>query len=211
MKLIIFGILFGACYLPLVLLYPTKILKKERLKKGKAVLTSNHYSNADPLIINIRFGARFRFLAKSELFKSKFLAFFLRCLGAIPVNRERVAPSTFKEVLGVLKQDKKVFIFPEGTRNKEGTEQMNDAKAGVITFASKGDAEIVPMVIYRKPKVFRKNYIIVGEGFKVVGENPQRLTKEEIEQNLEIYNQKMIELRAELDEILASKHKKKQK
>lgn len=211
MKLIIFGILFGVCYLPFVILYPTKILKKERLKKGKAVLTSNHYSNVDPLIINMKFGARFRFLAKIELFKSKFLAFFLRCLGAIPVNRERVSPSTFKEVLSVLKEEKKVFIFPEGTRNKEETEKMNDAKAGIITFASKGDCEIVPMIIYRKPKIFRKNYIIVGEGFKVVGENPARLTKEEIEQNLEIYTQKMEELRKELNEILAAKKNKKLK
>ena len=40
---------------------------------------------------------------------------------------------------------------------------------------------VLPVVIYRKPKFFRKNYMIVGEPFKVVGENPKRLTKEEIE------------------------------
>jgi len=88
---------------------------------------------------------------------------------------------------------------------------MADAKSGVITFASKGDAEIVPMLIYHKPKVFRKNYIIVGEPFKVQGANPARLTKEEIEENLAVYTKKMEQLRIELDEYVASKKRKKNK
>lgn len=211
MKLFIFGLLFGVCYLPFMILYPTKILHKERLKKGKAILTSNHYSNVDAILINMKFGARFRFLAKIELFKSKFMGYIMRCLGAIPVDRQKMTPSTYKEVMSVLKEGKKVFIFPEGTRNKEDTEKMNDAKAGVIMFASKGDAEIVPMLIYRKPKIFRKNYIIVGEAFKVQGENPARLTKQETEENLEIYTQRMNELRAELDQIVSSKKNNKTK
>ncbi len=204
----LFCILFALAYLPITIFYPTKIIYKKRLPKGKAILTSNHYSNLDPIIMNIRFGARFRFLAKIELFKNKFMRFVMNCLGTIPVDREKVSPSTFKAVLTNLKEDKKVFIFPEGTRNKEDTEKMNDAKAGIITFASKGGAEIVPMIIYRKPKFLRKNYIIVGTPFSVQGENPAKLTKEEVEKNLEIYTSKMQELRAELDAYLTSKKKK---
>ncbi len=203
----VFCLLFGLVYLPITIFYPTKVFYKNRLPKGKAILTSNHYSNIDPILIDIRFGARFRFLSKIELFKNKFMGYIMRCLGCIPVDRQKVAPSTFKAVLSNLKDNKKVFIFPEGTRNKEDTDKMNDAKAGVITFASKGDAQIVPMLIYRKPKFLRKNYIIVGEPFSVVGENPSKLTKEEVEQNLEMYTKKMQQLRVELE----SKIKKKKK
>lgn len=210
MYMFVFCILFALFYLPITIFYPTKIIHKERMpKKRKAIVTCNHYSNLDPIIINIRFHAHFMFLAKIELFKNAFMRWFMRCLGTIPVNREKVAPSTFKEVLKTLNNNKRVFIFPEGTRNKSGSEQMQDAKSGVITFASKGDAEIVPMLMYRKPRLLRRNYIIVGESFKVEGENPTRLTKEEVDANLEKYSKIMENLRVELDEMLSSKSKKK--
>ena len=68
------------------------------------------------------------------------------------------------------------------------------------------------MLLYKKPRAFRKNYIIIGEPIQIQGENPKRLTKEEVEQNLENYNKKMEELRAELNEYVDSKkhHKKKE-
>ena len=206
-----FVFMFIIVYLPVSILYPTWVIHKERLpRKKKCIATSNHYSNLDPLIYNFRFFTKFRFLAKKELFDTKAKSWFFRHIGAIKVDREQITPSVFKECLNELKNEKQLFIFPEGTRNKSGDEEkMGDAKAGVITFASKGDAEIVPMLLYRRPKIFRKNYIIVGEPFKVVGENPKRLTPEEVEENLKIYASKMEELRKELDEKFAKKKKKK--
>ena len=120
---------------------------------------------------------------------------------------------SFKEILTNLNNNKQIFIYPEGTRNKEELEGMQEAKDGVIIFASKGEAEILPMLLYKKPRAFRKNYIIIGEPIQIQGENPKRLTKEEVEQNLENYNKKMEELRAELNEYVDSKkhHKKKEK
>ena len=43
---------------------------------------------------------------------------------------------------------------------------MQNAKDGMIIFASKGEAEILPMLLYKKPKAFRKNYIVVGDLIK---------------------------------------------
>ena len=207
----LFYIAFAILYIPMVILFPTKVIHKERMPKrgNKCIATSNHYTNVDPILYNKLFVRKFRFMAKKELFNTKFKSFILRGIGAFPVDRENITPSVFKKTIGELNQNHQVFIFPEGTRNKEGSEQMGDAKIGVITFASKGDAEIVPMLIYSKPKVFRKNYVIVGEPFKVVGENPKRLTKEEAEENLKIYTQKMEDLRKEIDEFVNSKKRKK--
>lgn len=202
-----FYIAFFILYLPVILLFPTKVIHKERMPKGKAIVTCNHYSNADCLVVISKFKRKFWFLSKIELFKNKIIAFFMKSFGTIPVNRNQVAPSTFKETLTHLKKGHQVFIFPEGTRNKEGTEELHQVKQGAITFASKGDAVIVPMVIYQKPKVFRKNYIIVGEPIKVQGENPSRLTKDEIATNIEIYSDAMKALRTEIDEYVNSKKK----
>lgn len=208
----IFVILFGLLYLPVSILFPTKVINKNKMPKNKkCIATSNHYSNLDPLIYNFRFVKKFRFLAKKELFSNKFTAWIFRKIGAIKVDRNQVSPSVFKECLRELKNDKQLFIFPEGTRNKEDTEEMGNIKSGVITFASKGEAEIIPMLMYRKPKLFRKNYIIVGDAFKVEGEDTKRLTKEELEANTERYSKVMDNLRIELDNIVNRKKNKKQK
>ena len=53
--------------------------------------------------------------------------------------------------------------------------------------------------------------MIVGEPFNVVGENPKRLTKEEIDLNVQNYVKVMADLRKQLDEIVQSKNKKKNK
>lgn len=208
----VFVILFGLLYLPVSILFPTKVIYKNRMPKNKkCIATSNHYSNLDPLIYNFRFVKKFRFLAKKELFSNKFTAWLFKKIGAIKVDRNQITPSVYKECLKELKNDKQLFIFPEGTRNKQDTEEMGDIKSGVITFASKGDAEIIPMLMYRRPKLFRKNYIIVGESFKIEGVDTKRLTKEELEANTERYTKVMDKLRIELDQIVNKKKKDKVK
>ena len=154
---------------------------------------------------------KFRILAKKELFENKLLGFLVKGLGAFPVDREHLSPSTFKTVMTELKNDHQIFIFPEGTRNKEGTKELLEIKSGFLAVASKGDCPITPMLLYRKPKAFRRNYIIVGEPFYLEGENPKRLTKEELELNLERYLKVMNDLRSELDEKVEGKKSKKNK
>ncbi|MBQ4542227.1 MAG: 1-acyl-sn-glycerol-3-phosphate acyltransferase [Clostridia bacterium] len=195
-----------------LIFYPTKVIHKERYdRKKKYIITSNHFSNLDSILYDATFWKKFRFLGKKELFKSKFSSWIMRQVGVIPVDREKVAPSTFKEILSVLNKNGQIFIYPEGTRNKQEAEGMQDAKDGVIVFASKGETEILPMLLYRKPKAFRKNYIIIGEPIQIQGENPKRLTKEEVEQNLENYTKKMEELRAELNAYVEGKKRRKKK
>lgn len=207
----LFYICFIILILPLLIFYPTKVLHKERMPKGKCIATSNHYSNMDGLIYISKFCRKFRFMAKAELFKNKFMSKIYYSIGMFPVDREHVSPSVFKKTISELNKGHQVFIFPEGTRNKEDTEEMGSVKSGIITFASKGDAVIVPMVMYHKPKIFRKNYIIVGEPISVQGEYSKRLTKEETQENVLRYTKAMEDLRKELDEYVENKKHKKNK
>ena len=71
------------------------------------------------------------------------------------------------------------MIFPEGTRNKSGTEEMQSIKSGVIFFAKKADVPILPIRLERKPKMFHLTRIYIGEGYKV-GENGKLSTDEEV-------------------------------
>lgn len=208
-----FVIGFIILLLPILCFYPTKFLHKENLpKRGKkAILTSNHFSNFDAIIYDIFLFRKFRYMGKKELFNNKVLGFFMKDFGGFAVDREQITPSTYKTAMGLLKKDKQIFIFPEGTRNKTGTNEIQEIKSGFLIFASKGESVITPMFMYRKPKAFRKNYVIVGKPFELVGENPKRLTKEEIEANFERYLQVLNELRDELNTYVESKKRKNKK
>ena len=105
-----------------------------------------------------------------------------------------------------LKNKKVLGIFPEGTRNKgEDTAQMQEAKSGAIVIASKAGVPIIPAAIYRRPKFFRQNKILIGEPFYVQGANPKKLTKEEIEEN----TTKLAEIMNNLHAQLVDKYSKK--
>ncbi len=55
------------------------------------------------------------------------------------------------------------MLFPEGTRNKSGSKEMFKFKDGAVVFALKTGSPIIPMVQYRPPKIFRRNYVLIGK------------------------------------------------
>lgn len=209
----IFILAFIVMFIPVVVFRPTKILHKENLpkKKQKAIITSNHYSNWDPLLFDGFCGRKFIFLTKKELFKNKFIGFILKGIGAIPVDRDNMSLATYKAVINELNKNHQVFIFPEGTRNKSGSKELLEIKSGFLTFASKADCDIIPALIYQKSRFLKRNYIIIGKPFKLIGDNPKRLTKEELEENLERYLLVLADLRKELDEYVEGKKRKHKK
>lgn len=208
----IFWICFSIVFLPLTLLFPIKVIGKKNLpKKQGYVLTCNHYSNYDAPMIDIKLGRKIRFLAKKELFKKKFPAFFLKQFGAFPIDRGTTDVKAFKFAIKTIKDNHILGIFPEGTRNKSGSSEMQEAKSGAIVFASKTGAPIVPMVMTRPINFLRRTTLLIGEPFFVNGENPSRLTKEEVDKNVEILVQKTNELRDSYNKQLIDKKKKKHK
>ncbi|MCM1305705.1 MAG: 1-acyl-sn-glycerol-3-phosphate acyltransferase [Firmicutes bacterium] len=165
------------------LLWPTAIVNKQNaLVEGNAVYTCNHYSAVDSFIPCFAlFKKEAHILAKEELFKSSIGGWFLHKIGAIPIRRDEADIAAVKNVLEVLKGGKKLLIFPEGTRNKEGTQEMAEFKKGTARFAIKTKSPIVPMLYYAPPKLFKKNWLYVGEPFTLeefYGEhNPEQMNR----------------------------------
>ena len=95
-----------------------------------------------------------------------------------------------KEVLAELKKGKNIIIFPEGTRNKTQSENLQDIKSGVVFFADRAKCNIVPMIIKHRIKPFRKNEIIIDDGYKIT--NPGKAGQIE---ELNILNEKFQNLR----------------
>jgi len=206
----VFCILFCIAWLPIRLMFPTKVIGKNNLpKKQGYVLTCNHYSNMDPILLNIYLNKKIRFMAKKELFNTKLKAWLFKKIGAFPVDREKMDISTFKFALNTLKDGKILGIFPEGTRNKTGNEDLQEIKSGAIVFAGKVEAPVVPAVLYKKSRFFRRNYLLIGEPIVLEAENPKKMSQEEINFNTQKLTDAMNKLREDFVNKKKNKRNKK--
>ena len=152
--------------LPLSILVPIKKVGKKNLKelKGKHyIISCNHMSNWDPVMMDIKFNRKYRFLAKKELFKNKFFGACMKSFGAIPVDRSKPDPSSIKEVFRHLNKGHHVCIFPQGTRAKTTRVEGRSAKEGVAMFSIRTNTPVVPMMYTRKLKMFRRAKLLIGK------------------------------------------------
>ena len=205
-----FWICFVIFFIPLSILFPIRVKGKKNLpKKQGFVLTCNHYSNFDAPMIDVKLRRKIRFLAKKELFKNKLFGAVISSYGAYPVDRGKTDINAFKFALKTLKDGHILGIFPEGTRNKTGSDEVQELKSGAVVFASKAGVPIVPMALVKPIKFLRRTTLLIGEPFMCVGENSTRLTKEEIENNVNILAEKTNVLREEYFKALEVKKNKK--
>ncbi|MAD41769.1 MAG: 1-acyl-sn-glycerol-3-phosphate acyltransferase [Arcobacter sp.] len=127
------------------------VINKEKLPQdGKYLLISNHRSIVDPLIIETALKdtkIRGFWIAKKELYNSFFFGMFTRNAGSILLDREakNMAPF-FKNIKEVVKDENSIYIFPEGTRNKENT-ALSSFKEGARIIALKNRLSILPVYI----------------------------------------------------------------
>lgn len=161
-----FWIMFIIAFLPLVIIFPIKKVGKKNLKqlKGKNyIIACNHMSNNDAPMLDIKFGKKIYFLAKKELFKGKFQSAFMSYVGAVKVDRQKVEPSSIKQVLRLINKGKRVCIFPQGTRAKTPYIEDGSAKEGIAMFAIRTNTPVVPMMYNKKLKPFRFAKLYIGE------------------------------------------------
>lgn len=181
------------------LIYPTTVINKEKYSDQSAIVCCNHYASSDVLVVAAKLlDKELNVLAKAELFKGKFSSWFLKKIGAIKVNRGTPELSVHKEILKRLKAGSQILIFPEGTRNMEGTHEMGEFKAGAAVYALKAKVPIIPLMFHHQSKPFKRNYLIVGDPIDLsefYGKNMHDV-KDEISDYL---REKMEELHLELD------------
>lgn len=192
-----FYIFIGLIFIPVLILFPTVIKGKKNIpKKGKMILCCNHQSNMDLPLIATRMRRRYKYLAKKELFSTRFKSWLFRVMGAYPIDRGKPDLKAVKNTLNFLKEEKAVCIFPEGTRLT--SDEHNELKGGVAMFALKTDSPIVPCFIIKKPRPFIFNKIIIGKPFKFSDFEEfkdRKIDKELIERATEILSTKIYELK----------------
>ncbi len=140
-----------------------RVIGRENLPSGPAVLCANHSHLTDPIwILGFgRFDRHPRIMAKKELFSNRLFRWFFAKLGAFPVDRGNTDIRAIKEALATLKEDNKLLIFPEGTRVRQG--QASQPHSGAVLLAHKVKAPIVPVYLSVKKGLFRPISLIFGE------------------------------------------------
>ena len=128
-----------------------KVIHKEKVPKdGKYLLTSNHRSVIDPLIIEIALQESSLYghwISKKELYNSFFFGLFVRNAGTILLDREKSQMGDFfKDIKKQATKGDSIFIFPEGTRNKS-QEELGEFKEGSKIIAVKNRLDILPVHI----------------------------------------------------------------
>lgn len=138
-------------------------IKKERgILKGKYIISSNHMSYSDPVIISAAFWERrVGFVATSELFESKFWSVFFKGVGCIPINKTNPSLQTFKEVKNNLDRGHITCVFPEGTVTRD--ESINTFKSGIVMMATIADADILPVYLAKRKKRIHRQVCVIGE------------------------------------------------
>ena len=162
----IFFIAICILFLPCTLLFPIKKVGKKNYKKLKGqnyIISCNHTSNMDPVMLDIVFRKKHRILAKKELFNNKAFGWLLKQLGAIPVNRQNVEPHSIKEILSAINKKQNIMIFPQGTRAKTINVEDGSAKEGVALFSIRTGTPVIPMMFNKKIKFLRRTKLLIGE------------------------------------------------
>ncbi len=128
-----------------------KVKNREKLPTdGQFLLISNHRSIIDPLIVEMALEKTNIFgiwVSKKELTPSLFIGSLIKNGGTVLLDKENKNLSYFfKEIKTYVDNGDSIFIFPEGTRNRENT-QLLHFKRGAKLIALKNKLSILPICI----------------------------------------------------------------
>jgi 1-acyl-sn-glycerol-3-phosphate acyltransferase len=175
------------------LLYPIKVYGKENIPDGGAVFVCNHFRAIDCGFIARLCDKDIKYLAKKEIFKTKLFSKIVRSYGGIPIDRENPDMKSLLEAIKEIKKGHKLCIFPEGKRNTSGTNQLQEIKGGTVIFSVKAKCPIVPIMMLKKAKIFRRTKIIIGKPFELEEYYGKKLTEQDISDMAKVVREKMIE------------------
>ena len=133
------------------------------------IVASNHTAAADGVIICACMKNQIRFMGKKELFNVPVVGAFLKAIGCYPVDRKGSDIAALRNTINLLKNGDCTGIFPQGTRCPRVDPATTTVKSGVGLIAARSGADVLPVCVKSKVgavKMFRKNYLIVGNLIK---------------------------------------------
>lgn len=135
----------------------------ENIPEEPCLYVGNHNSYFDILIAESVIPSGTGFVSKDSLKKIPGLSSWMILIHCLFLNRSDVREGLKMILSGAdyLKAGFSMYIFPEGTRSKDG--HIGEFKGGSLKMAQKADAPIVPVAISGSGNIFENN-----DGLKVL-------------------------------------------
>jgi 1-acyl-sn-glycerol-3-phosphate acyltransferase len=118
---------------------------------GAFVLSPNHYSNIDPIVIGVamwKLGRMPRYLAKASLFRVPVLGRMLAAAGQVPVERSgrpRDGQDPLAMAKGIAAAGNAVVIYPEGSLTRDPEMWPMRGKHGAVRTAIDAGIPLIPV------------------------------------------------------------------
>ena len=150
----------------------------EKIKTG-CIVAPNHISAWETVIMPVLSKKIMYMMAKEEIFRDKFVGWFLRQMKAVPIARKKNDLGAIKTCVKLLKEGKAICMFPEGTRSKDGT--MN-FKTGVSMIAHSAKVPVIPVGIVAENNFkFRSVvHIVYGEPIYFTDYYDKKINKQDL-------------------------------
>jgi 1-acyl-sn-glycerol-3-phosphate acyltransferase len=166
-----------------------RVINRERLiHRGGVLICSNHVSYLDPPLAGIIYKGPVHYLARKSLLSNPVSRWLLPRLYVTPIDQDRPGFAGLKTIIKMLTDGKKVLIFPEGARSKDGQLQRGEPGTGLVV--AKARVPVIPVRIFGAHEAlpygcgkFRRNTVTV-----VVGE-PLRFDREPLPEGKDAYQQ----------------------
>ncbi|WP_213358042.1 lysophospholipid acyltransferase family protein [Chlamydiifrater phoenicopteri] len=137
------------------LFYRIQVFGNKSLTKEGAVITPNHASYYDGIVVQLSIKGPVYHFVKASLFQSKFSNFLMRSIHCIPVAKRKNNLSSIKEATDLVKKGNKLVIYPEGTRTPDGNLQPGQSGAGMLVISLGVPA--IPVYVANTYKIFNRH------------------------------------------------------
>src|SRR5829696_981065 len=137
----------------------------EHLREGESyVFLSTHQSWMDIPVMLGYLPGQLRIAAKREVFLIPFLGWHLRRAGHIPINRGSTAESiaSLQRAARLLGGGVSAFLFPEGTRTRDGS--LQPLKKGGFRLAMESGLPLVPVAIVGTRRAMPRGSMVLRAG-----------------------------------------------
>ena len=132
---------------------------KENIEEGAGIIVGNHQSYLDAFMLNNAFTYKEMennyYIATALHFKSKTMKYLAGRGNIILVDANRNLKNTLQAAAKVLKSGKKLLIFPEGARTRDG--QLQEFKKTFAILAKELNVPIYPFVLKGAYEAFPYN------------------------------------------------------
>ena len=142
----------------LKIFYRFRVYGLSHFRSGSAVIAANHASFFDPPIISAACPEEVHFLAREPLFRVPVLGRIIRVLNSHPVSRDASDAHTFRVLIQLIHEGRKVILFPEGSRSLDG--ELKPLEKGLSFLVYKARCSILPVYIDGAFKAWKRGLIL---------------------------------------------------